>query len=450
VSGASHSPGDGSHRTIECVPAEPEPTRERGSWPLLRRPGDLRRELGARRGREGIDDAERALAWPAGFCASPEDRHALLVLLCLSTLTPRRLLGLAAMEGSAASCLEAVRRGRDASVRDQELARSIDPRDMARRLERGGAGLVAVHDPGYPPELLDLFDPPAGLLVRGHPLGLLEPRVAIVGARNCSAAGSEIAASLARALARAGVTVVSGGARGIDAAAHRGALDAGGTTLAVLGSGIDVDYPRGNRVLLAEIAAEGAVVSEYPPGIPAEPFRFPARNRVVAALSVGVVVVEGRTGSGSMITADHALDLGREVFAVPGPITSELGEVPLALIRDGATLLRGPDDLLGDLGLSLPAPGGARSRARGRGGPPAAHLSPGESDRDAGSPPQDLSQVESVVWGALQAPTPPDHIAARTGIGLPEVMSALFQLEVRRLVRAVGGRYERRLGHERG
>ena len=135
---------------------------------------------------------------------------------------------------------------------------------------------------------------------------------------------------------------MSGAARGIDAASHRGALYAGGTTIAVLGSGHDLPYPKGSTELVARVAASGAVVSEYAPGVVAEPFRFPARNRLVAALGRALVVVEGAHGSGSMISVDHALDLGRDIFAVPGPVTNPLAEVPLALIREGATMIRGP------------------------------------------------------------------------------------------------------------
>lgn len=234
-----------------------------------------------------------------------------------------------------------------------------------------------------------------------------------------------MASALGRGLAGAGVCVVSGGARGIDSAAHRGALDGGGRTIAVLGSGIDVPYPRHNRRLLTEIARAGAVVTEYPPGTPPEPFRFPARNRIVAGLARAVVVVEGAAGSGSMISADHALDLGREVFAVPGPPTSELAAVPLGLIRDGATLIRGPGDLLGDLGIEL----GPVPRARG----------------DGRMAPRWGNESEREVWDALTAVSTPDRLAAATGLSLPVVISALVGLELRGYVARVGGRYQRRL-----
>ena len=316
---------------------------------LLRRPSDLRREIFTRRGRAAGADGPSP-SWPGGFVNTQGDRSALMVLLHLASLTARRLLEVAQERRTAASCLEAVLGGGAASDADRALAGTISPDEVTSALHSVGARLVAVGDPGYPPELLDLSDPPAGLFVRGHPLDDLTPRVAMVGARNCSPSGREVAASLARALAEAGACVVSGGARGIDAAAHRGAMRGGGRTISVLGCGIDILYPGQNRALLAEIARSGAVVSEYPPGTPAEPFRFPARNRIVAALARALVVVEGAKGSGSMITADHALDLGRQIFAVPGAVNNPLAQVPLELIREGAVMIRSAHDLLADIG----------------------------------------------------------------------------------------------------
>lgn len=218
------------------------------------------------------------------------------------------------------------------------------------------------------------------------------------------------------ALGGVGACVVSGAARGIDAAAHRGALNAAGTSIAVLGSGHDVPYPKGSADLVARVAASGAVVSEYAPGVVAEPFRFPARNRIVAALGRALVVVEGARGSGSMISVDHALDLGRDVFAVPGPVTSPLAEVPLSLIREGATMIRGADDLLDDLGY-------------------AARLS-------VESPPT-LIGDERAVYEALGGSGLADAISSQTGLSLAAVTTILLSLELKGLVRTVGGRYER-------
>jgi DNA processing protein len=210
---------------------------------------------------------------------------------------------------------------------------------------------------------------------------------------------------------------VSGGAVGIDAAAHRGALDAGGVTVAVLGSGIDVAHPARNRDLFERIEESGTLLSEYPPGTSAEPFRFPARNRLIAALSRGVVVVEGAAKSGTRITAEHAVDLGLDVFALPGPVTSPLAETPLELIRDGATMIRGTADLLEDLRLE----GAAGERGLPRG----------------------LSAQESKILASLATSMLPSAVAAATGIPLADTLTVLIALELRGLVRGVGGRFER-------
>ena len=185
----------------------------------------------------------------------------------------------------------------------------------------------------------------------------------------------------------------------------------------MLGSGHDLPYPNGSAELVARVAASGAVVSEYAPGVVAEPFRFPARNRLVAALGRALVVVEGARGSGSMISVDHALDLGRDVFAVPGPVTSPLAEVPLALIREGATMIRGADDLLDDLGYACPALGRAAADPR-----------PATSGR---------STMPSEARGS------PTRSRPQTGLSLAAVTTILLSLELKGLVRTVGGRYER-------
>ena len=204
-----------------------------------------------------------------------------------------------------------------------------------------------------------------------------------------------------------GLAVASGAAHGIDAAAHRGALQAGGRTIAVLGSGIDIAYPASSRDLLGRIVENGTLVSEYPPATPAGPHHFPARNRIVVALARALVVVEGEAKSGSRISVDHALDLGREIFAVPGPVTSPLAETPLEMIRDGATLIRGAEDLLDDLGLDrLPPP----------------------------PPPPDLGDDERRVWDSLAGRLLPDAVARRAGMSVPAVVTTLIQLELRGLV----------------
>ncbi len=366
--------------------------------------------------------------WPAGFVAGEADRDALLVLACLPSLTPRRLRSLAEAVGGASACLAAIRRGHpsvDAS--DRGLAGSLRSRDMTDRLAEVAARMTVPGDDDYPAGLLDLADPPAAMFVRGRSLEGMDLAVAMVGARNCSPLGDEVARRFGGELAARGAWVISGGARGIDSASHEGALSAGGPTVAVLGSGIDIAYPRRSRGLLDRILEAGTVVSEYPPGVPPQPFRFPARNRIVASMADAVLIVEGAEGSGSLITADFALDLGRPVFAVPGPVTSPLSEVPLALIRDGAGLVRSAEDLLIDLGRMDPRP--ARDR------PP----------DGIGRLPEGLTDVERRVAEALSGPTLPEVLAASLGCSLAEVLSAVIGLEVRGLARTVGGRVERRM-----
>jgi DNA processing protein len=260
--------------------------------------------------------------------------------------------------------------------------------------------------------------------------------------------GREVAEGLGQGLAAAGLTVVSGAALGIDAAAHRGALSSGGLpwatdetcpqrepawfpTMAVLGSGIDVFHPWSNRGLIERIAAAGAVLSEYPPGTPALPWRFPARNRLVAGVSRAVVVVEGAPGSGSMITAEFALDLGREVFAVPGPVTSPLSAVPNQLIREGASLARGAEDVLEVLGVEAAGHGSARPD-RGSASEPAPWPA-------VSLPPAERSALEAVAGH----PVTVDAVAGDSGLPVGEALSALVALELRGLVREVAGRYER-------
>jgi DNA processing protein len=401
------------------------------------------------------------LSWPEGFAVEPPDRDALLVLLHLASVTPARLLELSAEHRTARSCVAAIAGGAAGSEADRSRARTLDSRAAMRKVAAGGARLVSVDDAEYPRALFDLFDPPAGLLLRGR--SIAEPgepagrgsgaRVALVGARNCSAIGGELAGLLGSAVARIGGCVVSGGARGIDEAAHRGALSVAGpvsdpghddpaqgdgasrpVTIAVLGCGIDFAYPPRNRRLFDDIARLGAVVSEYPPGTPAEPFRFPARNRIVAALSTAVVVVEGAPNSGSMITVDHAAAIGRDVYAVPGSPVSELAAVPLKLIREGAGLIRSPDDLLGDLGLI----------------PMAADPDGSKPSRPAVLPPPlDATPAERLVWTALAAPAAVDHVAGATGLPIPDAMAALVGLEVRGFIRQAGGRYERTIAPAR-
>lgn len=261
---------------------------------------------------------------------------------------------------------------------------------------------------GYPRLLAELHDPPSRLYVRGESTDVLEQTaVAVVGARRCSAYGAQVARALARELAAAGVVVVSGLARGIDCEAHRGALVAGGPTVAVLGCGIDRDYPRAHAELARRIAGSGAVVSEYPPGVEPAPWQFPARNRIIAGLARATVVVEARQRSGALITADFALELGREVFAVPGEITSGLSAGTNDLIRQGAAPLLAVEDVLETLGLE---------RA-----PPAV--------------PDTLSaEARAVLARLADGARSPDELVRETSLSSPRVAVAITELELAALV----------------
>jgi DNA processing protein len=235
---------------------------------------------------------------------------------------------------------------------DELLERSAerDPERLRAAIAGAGAWAVCRHDRLYPDSLGSLGDPPAVLFGRGDPDLLTrlsqEEMVTIVGSRRASSYGRELATDLAREVASAGLAVVSGMAIGIDSRAHRGALDGGGLTVAVLGCGVDVPYPPRHLRLYEEIVEKGMVIAELPPGTTARRWSFPARNRIMAALSRMTVVVEARERSGSLITAEMAQDLNREVGAVPGRVGSSPAAGANALLRDGASVIRGVDDVL--------------------------------------------------------------------------------------------------------
>ena len=301
------------------------------------------------------------------------------------------------------------------SRRFDAFRRSFDEEAYRRELANSGLAWVGRDEPGFPALLRSIHDPPVGLFVRGSGLPALDgrPGIAIVGARACSPYGSSVAHDLARGLAAAGAIVVSGLARGVDACAHRGALEAG-TTIAVLGCGIDRDYPRAHAALAALVAAAGAIVSEYAPGVEPAPWRFPARNRIVAGLTQATLVVEARERSGALITADLALDEGREVLAVPGEITSALSRGTNHLLRLGATPVTCLGDALGALGLE-PAP------------PP---------------PPEPLDPRLAPVRAAIaDAPVSADELARQTGLPAGAVAAALAELELAGLVVQDDGLY---------
>ena len=262
-----------------------------------------------------------------------------------------------------------------------------------------------------PPLLRAIHDPPARLYLRGNGDAALltAPAVAIVGARACSPYGAQVARMLGRELAAAGVVVVSGLARGIDGEAHRGALETDGYTVAVLGCGIDRDYPAANASLARSIGERSLIVSEYEPGVEPAPWRFPARNRIIAGLCAATIVVEARERSGALITADFALEEGREVFAVPGEITSALSAGVNALLRLGATPLTAAADVLESLGME--------------------------------SPPDDRVAADNPLLDLL--PATADELVRTTGLAVGEVIAALAELDVAGLVAEGDGIYRR-------
>jgi DNA processing protein len=287
--------------------------------------------------------------------------------------------------------------------------RRFDERTYLEQLAAAGHRFLPRSSPGFPPLLRAIHDPPAGLFLRGvaKPALLAQPAVAVVGARASTGYGASVARNIGRELAAAGLVVVSGLARGIDAEAHRGALDGNGTTVAVLGCGIDRDYPAAHAELARRVADAGLIVSEYAPGVEPAPWRFPARNRIVAGLCAVTVVVEARERSGALITADLALEEGREVFAVPGEITSSLSAGTNALLKLGATPLTNAADILASLGIEL----------------------------------ETVQAETSPLLGLL--PASADELVRKTGLGADEIARVLVELELEGRVAVFDGVYRR-------
>jgi DNA processing protein len=295
--------------------------------------------------------------------------------------------------------------------RDQRyaaFARRFDAEGFLERLSAAHVRWLARTDPEFPPLLRSIHDPPPGIFVRGTAAVevLRRPAVAVVGARSCSPYGAQVARMLGRELGGAGLVVVSGLARGVDGEAHRGALESGGLTVGVLGCGIDRDYPASHRELAARIRATGLVVSEYPPGVEPAAWRFPARNRLIAGLTGAAVVVEARERSGALITADLALEEGREVFAVPGEITSALSSGTNDLLRLGASPLVAAKDVLDLFGIDVSA-----------------------------TPDPELSDEGRTALACVRdGPVGVDELARATGIDAGRLATALTELELAGLV----------------
>lgn len=301
-------------------------------------------------------------------------------------------------------------------------------RGELEKLEKKAYSIMTFEDAEYPPLLREIYDPPLVLYVSGQPEALAEPAVSIVGARRPTAYGREVARRLAGDLASRGLVVVSGFARGIDSCAHSGALESGGRTVAVLGSGLDEIYPPENRPLAARVRESGAVVTEHPLDAPPLGFHFPLRNRIIAGLGAGLVVVEASRHSGSLITAHLALEENREVMAVPGNVTSGLSDGTNGLIRSGARAVGNWEDVVEGLPAALRGEVLARQAEEG--------------------PAPALSEAERTVLGAVptDAEVHVDELADLTDLSVSELLGTLLGLELKGLVvQNPGKNFQRRM-----
>jgi DNA processing protein len=305
------------------------------------------------------------------------------------------------------------------SVTPEQADEVRNPLTKPEGIEKLRDSVVTLLDEAYPSLLREIPDPPLALHFAGDLSLLRQPSVAIVGSRRCTPYGANAAEQLARQLASTGLGIVSGLARGIDSAAHQAALDARGTTIAVLGTGIDVVYPRSNLRLFRRIAEKGVIVTEFPPGTPPKPEHFPVRNRIISGLSHGTVIVEATSRSGSLITARLAAEQNREVFAVPGSIFSAGSEGPNRLIQYGAKLVHDANDVLEEL--------------------------PGEFRFAAQPEPEPDSPLREVLAAiARDEASPVETVATKVGSTPNAVAESLLQLELGGWIRAVpGGRYVR-------
>ncbi len=309
------------------------------------------------------------------------------------------------------------------------------------RLEQMNARVITIADADYPPLLREIYDPPIAIYVRGDlSLVVNTPCLAVVGSRRCSTYGINASQSLSRAMAEQGITIVSGLARGIDAAAHRGALEASGKTIGVIGTGLDVTYPKEHAKLTEEVMASGAVISEFPLGTPPLAQNFPYRNRVLSGLCFGVLIVEAAEQSGSLITARLASEQGREVFAVPGNITSQTSFGPNFLIKDGAKLVQHWRDVIEEMPSEWKEQ--ILGKTRTANGPGA------EAETQPVFEAVALSEPERLVFELLSPDVAShiDQLLMTSGMNSSDLMNALLGLEMKDRIRQLPGKsFVRRL-----
>lgn len=342
--------------------------------------------------------------------------------------------------------------GPSLAQRIRQYHQVVDIEAQERQMAEYGAHLVTLEDPLYPVRLAEIYDPPLLLFVRGELLEEDVNCVAIVGTRRATPYGLRMAEKFGRELAARGITVVSGLASGIDAAAHRGAIEGGGRTIAVLGNGVNVVYPPENAELMDRITRHGAVVSQFPMDTKPSKGHFPYRNRIISGMSQGVLIVEAPLSSGALITARQAAEQGREVFAIPGQIGVNNSQGPHALIREGAKLVESVDDILVELELPVAAlqpalaasqPSAQPQHAEAPSPTPAPRMEP-EPVRPAAAataPKPALSRTEKEVVSVLSPEGSfVDEIAAACGISVSEALSSLTILELKGLVRQFSGK----------
>lgn len=338
----------------------------------------------------------------------------------------------------------------------ERIAQYSDVADVAGQeaaMSKANAALITLEDPTYPLRLAEIYDPPLLLFVRGRMLEAEQPCVAIVGTRRATPYGIRMAEKFGRELGARGITVVSGMANGIDAAAHRGALEAGGNTIAVLGCGVDVVYPQQNAGLMDEIIKHGSVISQFPMGTTPSPGHFPYRNRIISGMSLGTLVIEAPLSSGALITARQAAEQGREVFAVPGQIGVVNSQGPHLLIREGAKLVESVDDIL----VELDVPSNARTSSnrqpvaagrdengvRSESTRPQLALVPQQPapPREGPARPPSSSPEERRILDVLSPNgSHVDEIAQACRVSVSQALSALTLLELKGLVRQFSGK----------
>jgi DNA processing protein len=361
-----------------------------------------------------------------------DTREALVALNMIEGVGPVRVRQLLDHFGEAPAILNASRDqlqhvsgiGPDTADAIAGWEKTVNLAAELQRLQDFGCHIVCGSDPEYPEHLKQIYDPPIVLYVKGSLSTKDKNAVAIVGSRQSTHYGIEVARKFGYQLAYVGVTVVSGGARGIDTAAHQGALNGKGRTIAVLGTGINIVFPPENRELFERIAAQGAVITQFPFNRPADKQTFPIRNRIVAGMTLGAIVVEAGLNSGAMITANFATDYGRQVFAVPGRIDSPRSKGCHDLIKKGAKLCESAEDVLSEFEYLFPASNRPATPAE-TGQLPALELSPNEQKVFAL-----VDHAETVV----------DDIICKSGLPPSAVSVTLLSLEMKRLIRQLPGK----------